>query len=363
MKLFEEIKLNNLHVSNRAVRSATCEGAGDEKGSPNDKAVKLYEDLADGGTGLIISSYIFVSPEGKELPGHFGMTGDEDPARYRKLTEAVHLKGSKIIAQLVHTGGQTSGKATGGKTVAPSAVSSPQYPAVPEALSKDDIKRIIGDFGSAAKSAKEYGFDGVQIHGAHGYLVCQFLSPLLNRREDEYGGGLENRARFLMEIYAEIRKQTGEDFHVGIKLNGSDNIDGGFEPEESVTVAEALQEAGIDHIEVSAGTPGSGKKTPVQSDVKAGQNEGFNLEYAEKVRERVKLPLISVGGYRTLEKIEEAFDKGMDMVSLSRPLIREPGIINRWKSGDKEPSGCISCNGCFRPLIKEGLIRCTQLDK
>src|SRR5208283_3070241 len=182
----------------------------------------------------------------------------------RALTQAVHNKGGKICMQIVHAGGQTTTKTAGRRPLAPSAVKVDQFPEEPEAMSKNDIDEIIGAFGSAAGRAKSYGFDAVQLHSAHGYLINQFLSPLTNIRTDSYGGSVQNRCLFLIEVYRSVRSGVGPDFPALVKLNGSDNLDGGLSLNDAVYAACLLDREKIDGIEVSGGTSASGEKVPVR---------------------------------------------------------------------------------------------------
>ncbi|GAB4244940.1 MAG: NADH:flavin oxidoreductase [Deltaproteobacteria bacterium] len=361
MNPFEEATIGGIGLRNRIVRSATWEGMCDETGAPTDRLLSCYEALAGGGVGLIIAGYAFVSPEGKQNPGKMGMHDDSLVPALRELTRRVHGKGGKIAAQLVHAGGQAIRKVSGHPPVAPSAISLPFYREVPAALDPAGIARIAADFARAAARAKEAGFDGVQLHGAHGYLLGQFLSPLTNTRRDEYGGCLENRARVLVETVSAVRSAVGTEYPVWIKLNGDDFVDGGTTAEEAASAARFLEAAGIDAIEVSGGTPASGDRTPARVGVDSVAKEGYHRPLSRGIRRQVRIPVGAVGGFRSLSVIEDALRSGdADFVSLSRPFIREPGLLNRWASGDRRKAACVSCNGCFRPALRGDGIRCTQ---
>jgi len=208
-KLFESTEINGMKPANRFVRSATWEGMCDHNGRPTAKLADYYRDLARGGVGLITTGYTFVRPEGKQNPGKMGLYSDEFAAEMESLTAAVHDNGGAICIQLVHAGGQTDATQAGRQPLAPSAVKVEQYPETPQELSRDEIKQIVTAFAEAAGRAKAYGFDAVQLHGAHGYLINQFLSPLTNRRGDEYGGDIENRCRFMHEVYDAVRETVG----------------------------------------------------------------------------------------------------------------------------------------------------------
>ena len=358
-ELFETTTINGMTLANRFVRSATWEGMCDTDGRPTPKLASCYRDLAAGGVGLIITGYAFVRPDGKQLPGKMGIHTDDFSAEMRSLTGAVHNEGGKICMQLVHCGGQTTAKTAGRRPLAPSAVKVEQFPEEPEAMSKQDIDEIVAAFGDGARRAKEYGFDAVQLHAAHGYLINQFLSPLTNRRTDDYGGPVENRSRFLLEVYRRVRSEVGPDFPVFIKLNGSDNLEGGFDIGDAVHVARLLDKEKIDAIEVSGGTSASGEKTPVRTGIDNRDREAYNLSLALEIKKAVQCPIMAVGGFRSLEVINKAvFENGIDYISMARPFIREPFLIRRWKEGDLSPARCISCNGCFKPGLKEGGIYC-----
>jgi len=202
------------------------------------------------------------------------------------------------------------------------------------------------------------------MHGAHGFLINQFLSPLTNQRIDEYGGSIENRSRFLFEVYTAIRDAVGSDYPVMIKLNAQDNLKGGLELEDAMIVAEKLSEAGIDAIEISGGTPASGDESPARMKINKPEKEAYHLPLAQKIKQAVSCPVMVVGGIRSFEVAEKAVQKdGVDYISMARPLIREPNLANRWLQGDRSPAKCISCNSCFMPGIKEGGIYCVAEKK
>jgi 2,4-dienoyl-CoA reductase-like NADH-dependent reductase (Old Yellow Enzyme family) len=288
-----------------------------------------------------------------------GIHTDDFAVEMRSLAQAVHNEGGKICMQLVHAGGQTTSKTAGRRPLAPSAVKVEQFPEEPEAMRQQDIDAIVAAFGEGARRAKEYGFDAVQLHAAHGYLINQFLSPLTNRRTDGYGGPLEILCRLLLEVYRSVRSAVGPGFPVFIKLNGSDNLEGGLDIYDAVHAARLLDKEGIDAIEVSGGTSASGDKTPVRTKIDEPAREAYNLALAVAIRKVVRCPIMSVGGFRSPDVINETvIEKGIDYISMSRTFIREPRLIKRWKEGDRSLARCISCNGCFKPGLKEGGIYC-----
>lgn len=356
-KIFTENKIKNVTLSNRLIRSATWEGMCDNTGAPTEKLIKFYEEMINGGIGLLITGYQYVKKDGQQLPGQIGIHDNALAESHKNLTKRIHDSNGKIFAQIVHCGGQSSSKSSGFQPSAPSPVKTPQYPEEVKELTEEEIETLISSFTDAAMRAKEWGYDGIQLHAAHGYLINQFLSPHTNKRNDRYGATLDNRARFLYKVYESIRGETGEDFPITVKLSGNDNIDDGFKPDEAVKVAKKLDEMGIDAIEVSGGTPASGEKTPVRTDIPESENEGYNMDEALKIKENVSCPVISVGGFRSASVVEKALAH-IDFVSMARPLICEADLPNIWKKKEKNTSDCISCNGCFRPGLKEGGIRC-----
>jgi 2,4-dienoyl-CoA reductase-like NADH-dependent reductase (Old Yellow Enzyme family) len=331
-KIFEETVVNGMRLSNRLVRSATWEGMCDQDGRPTRKLADCYADLAKGAVGLIISSYTYVRRDGKQFPGQMGIYTDDFAVEMKALTTAVHDHGGKICMQLVHAGGQTNAKMIGSRPVAPSEVAVMQFPETPAELSSEDIAEIIRLFGAGAARAKEYGFDAVQLHAAHGYLINQFLSPLTNLRSDDFGGSPVKRRRFLMEVYRSVRNAVGSDFPVLAKLNIADNLEGGLVPDDGVEAARSLDQAGIDAIEVSAGTPSSGDLSPVRPGIANREQEAYNLPLASRIKNRVGCPVMVVGGIRSLEVVEDIIDRGdSDYVAMSRPFIREPALALRWQ--------------------------------
>jgi 2,4-dienoyl-CoA reductase-like NADH-dependent reductase (Old Yellow Enzyme family) len=357
--LFEEVVIGRISMRNRIVRSATWEGMCGQDGAPTERLLAFYEGLAEGGAGLLITGYAYVRPDGKQFHGKMGIYEDSQVDGLKNVSRRVHGRGGKVVAQLVHAGGQAIRASSGFSPVAPSAVSLPNYPEIPEELSQEGIRDIVAAFGLAAGRAKEAGFDGVQLHGAHGYLIHQFLSSLTNRRTDAYGGPLGNRCRFLSEVLHAVRAAVGEAYPVWIKLNGEDFLPGGFSLEEACGVARTLEEEGIDAIEVSGGTAASGQKTPARTRIDAPEKEAYHRALAREIKGKVRIPVGLVGGLRSPAVLEEILQAGdADFFSMSRPLIREPGLVKRWSSGDRSTARCISCNGCFIPGFKEGGIYC-----
>ena len=357
--LFEPVAIGSLSLPNRLVRSATWEGMCEDDGRPTARLARLYRDLVRGGVGLVISGYTFVRADGRQLPGKMGIHADELLPALTELTGAVHEAGGRIFCQLVHAGAQTTAKVIGQSPLAPSAVQAPNYPEMPRELSIAEIGELATAFAEGAGRAQLAGFDGVQLHGAHGYLINQFLSPLMNRREDAYGGSLANRMRFLEEVCTAVRRQVGPDYPVAIKLTAADHLEGGFEFAEAMQVAQRLEELGIDAIEISSGTAASGREGPVRQGIDRPEQEAYNALYARRLKEAVGVPIMVVGGLRSGAVLQRLLQDGeADLFSLARPLIRQPDLVNRWRQDESSRATCISCNGCFRPGLRGEGIYC-----
>jgi 2,4-dienoyl-CoA reductase-like NADH-dependent reductase (Old Yellow Enzyme family) len=362
--LYDKVNIGTLELPNRFVRSATWEGMCDEHGRPTAKLAGLYRELAEGGVGLVITGYTVVHPRGRQMTGAIGACSDGQIPVLSSLASAVHGPGGKIMAQLFHAGAQTSVRTIGEPPVGPSEVQSPFYSGVPKAMTTNQIEEVVVSFGQSARRAREAGFDGVQLHGAHGYLINQFLSPLTNVRTDRYGGSLMNRFRFLEEVFQSVREQVGPDYPVTIKLTGSDNLEGGLQIDDAVLFAKMLEDLGINAIEVSAGTSGSGEGVPVRKAINSEEKEGYNASLARRISENVNVPVMLVGGLRSFSVIKTLLDDNVaDFFSLSRPLIREPDLVNLWREDPGHRSTCTSCNLCFRPGMREGGIYCVPEKK
>lgn len=348
-QIFEATHIGKLKLKNRLVRSATWENLADEKGHMTYPLYQLYKELAAGGVGLIVTGYAFVTKDEQPNPGMMGIYDDSFITEYRKLTDTVHEQGGKIVMQIVYGGSQTGYPPEGRLIWGPSDVADLATGVVPTPITKEEIGELVKAFGDAAVRAKEAGFDGVQLHGAHNYLLSQFLSPYYNRRTDEYGGRIENRTRLHREVFAEVRSRVGEDFPVMIKLNCEDFIADGATIDDSLALAKMLAELGIDAIEVSGGTGGSGDAIPARLKINSVEKEAYHAEYAKSIAAEVDVPIILVGGLRSPEVIEKLLqDTGIDLFALSRPLLTEPDLPYRWRNGDRSRARCVSCNGCLQ---------------
>lgn len=349
--LFQETKLGNITVKNRFVRSATWENMTKEDGHITDKLYKIYEDLAKGEVGLIITGYANVVKEEQPNPGMMGIYNDSFIDEYKKLINLVHSYGSKIIMQIAYGGTKTTFNVGERVIFAPSEVAEKSTNVVGKAMTKEEIDYIVNAFADAGRRAKACGFDGVEIHGAHTYLINQFLSPFYNKRTDEYGGSLENRMRFLLEIYYKMRENVGDDFPILVKLTASDFHEDGLTFDETRIICKKLEQSGIDAIEISGNIHGKAKSMVGEVfDSYQIQEEGYFLEYAKIISNEVNVPIITVGGFKNIDTMENLLNyTNIDYVALSRPLLAEPFLIKRWKDGDKRPPICVRCSKCRTP--------------
>ena len=350
--LFKPGQIGTLGLPNRLVRSATAERLADAQGRPLPQLKLLYRALAQGGVGLIITGHLYVHRSGRAHPEMTGIYADELIPGLAELTDAVHHEGGRIAAQISHGGMQCSKEAVT-ETLAPSNVDAPFLQQPAREMQPNEIERFIQAHAQAARRVKEAGFDGVQLHGAHGYLISQFLSPYINRRSDEWGGDLPKRMRFLRRVCQAVREQVGPDYPVFIKLGLADGLDGGLTLEEGLQIVAALEEIGLDGVEISGG---------VQSNsIQANPQEAYFRPLARAARAVTRLPILLVGGLRSRQEMEDVLVSGdADFVSLCRPLICEPDLPNRMLLGLQERARCISGSRCWPKEAGEG-IRCKCL--
>jgi 2,4-dienoyl-CoA reductase-like NADH-dependent reductase (Old Yellow Enzyme family) len=321
--------------------------------------------LVQGKVGLIITGHAYVSPEGQAAPAQLSIHTDGHVPWLKEMVDKVHDAGGKIAVQVSHAG-RYALKLPNVVRIGPSTIESRGEIQCKE-MTEEEIHRVVAQFAEAARRAKTAAFDAVQIHAAHGYLLSEFLSPFFNKRTDAYGGPVSNRARFLLEVVKAVRQQVGDGFPVLVKLNSQDFLEGGFSVEDMLEVASFLGDAAVDAIEMSGGHHVEGifgEFFPARKTRFKGEEGPYYLDEARRYKERVQVPLMLVGGIRSLEWARRVASEGIaDYVSLCRPLIREPGLINRWKSGDTTKSACVSDNDCFSPALKGEGVRCTVAAK
>jgi 2,4-dienoyl-CoA reductase-like NADH-dependent reductase (Old Yellow Enzyme family) len=362
-KLFTKSAINSLELQNRFVCSATWEGMADEEVNPTPKLLETMTAFGAGGVGLIVTSHAFVSPEGRATPWQLAIDKDKRIDGLKKMTDAVHATGGRIAIQLAHAGAFAAATMSGMPRLVASPAAGPDTSPQKE-MDGRDIKAIITAYATAAARAKAAGFDGLQIHSAHGYLLSQFLSPAFNRRRDKYGGDIGNRSRIHREICHTIRDVVGKYFPLLIKINGQDFIENGLTADDAAMAVRLLAAAGVDAVELSGGMIISGKLSPSRSRINTPAREAYFRSEAQKLREAVDLPLILVGGNRSFEVSDLLIADGTaDYISMSRPFIREPGLIRRWQEGDLRRAECTSDNLCFAPAFAGRGVYCVTRER
>jgi 2,4-dienoyl-CoA reductase-like NADH-dependent reductase (Old Yellow Enzyme family) len=364
-ELFECTSIKGMSLANRFVRSATWEGLADQDGAITPRLIEMMVELAKGEVGLIISGYAFVSLDGQSSPRQLAAYEDRFLPGLRDMVKGVHSAGGKIALQLVHGGCMANSELSGLDPIGPSAVEMNGQP-ICRMAGREDMARIVSAFARAAELAKQAGFDAVQIHAAHGFLLSQFLSPAFNKRTDEYGGELANRARLLLQVVRSVRKAVGPEYPILIKINSEDFLDGGMSCAEAVEVSGWLEQASVNAIEFSGGTTKSPEKfLPVRPGrLKTPEEEVYYRKAARLYKQKVTIPLILVGGIRSYEVAEDLVRNGTaDYISLSRPLICEPRLVKRWREGDRRKAECVSDNACFAPAMDGRGLYCVTMAK
>lgn len=320
------LRINGVSIKNRLVMPPMSTAKCDDNGFITDKICEYYDEKTKGGyIGLVITEYSYISQQGKACKGQISVSKDEDIEGLSRLAETVHKNGSKIFAQINHAGSGTGEPITGMKGVAPSVVLHPFLASVPgaenflpEELSVQEIKDIVAAFAEAALRVKKAGFDGVEIHAAHGYLLSQFYSPLMNKRTDEYGGSLENRIRIHKEILCAVRKAVGEAYPVAVRFGACDFTEGGSTVEEGVEASLELEKAGADLLDITAGMSGwqvLNKKEP-----------GYFKIMTEKIKEKVSVPVLLTGGITDKETAETLLEeKKADLIGVGRAILKNSG--------------------------------------
>lgn len=327
--IFDQTDLHGLRLQNRVFRSATWMALADDKGYVTDRIVELYKRLAKGGIGAIITGITSVVPTDKPLDGIMVFSDGSYAEGHKRITNAVHAAGSKIFLQAAMVASVKEGE------------DGCLHEVPIDGWTEDEIQKLVEQFGDSALRARTAGYDGVQIHAAHFFFLSQFISPLLNHRTDEYGGSSSKRARILVDILKDMRRKAGDDFCIIVKVNASDGVANGLSERDFIDICKNLADAGIDAIEVSA----NGTSRP---HVRVGIDEAYFRDYAILLKKTCDVPVILVGGHRSMEAMNRLLSETpIDFLSMSRPFIREPGLLRRWRRGDTRPSLCISCNSCY----------------
>ncbi len=355
VNLFEPCRIGGMELRNRFMRSATWDGSADSSGAVTDTSVALYRELGRGGVGLIVSGYAFISALGQASPGQYGIHSDDMLPGLHRLVQVAHQGGAKIAAQIVHAGINSRYLAQKGiKSLAVAEM--PEVERPHRQMTEEEIEEIISQFAAAAGRAVAAGFDAVQLHGAHGYLMSQFLSPLYNHRTDGWGGTAVKRRRFHLEVTKRVRRAVGGAFPLMIKLGVQDDREGGLSLEEGIETGRQMADNGIDAIEVSAGVG-----SPVQTTRQGDPERAYFRERAAALKRKVSVPVMLVGGIRSLEMAKSIVDSAdADLISMCRPFIREPDLIRRWQKGEVKPGKCISCNKCSAIVGKGESLECGE---
>jgi len=383
--LFSSSGLGPVTLRNRSIRSAAFEGMAPGHLVSED-LINYHQAVAAGGVGMTTVAYAAVSQSGLSFDHQLWLRKEAIPG-LRKLTDAVHREGAAAAIQIGHCGLMAKRSVSGGVCFAPSGKFNLYGPTFPRSMKKEEIGSVAADFGKAVHLCREAGFDAVEVHAGHGYLISQFLSSYTNKRRDEYGGSFENRSRFMQEVMREVMQAAGDDMAVVVKMNLRDGFKGGMELDESVRVARLLESNGVHGLVLSGGFTNKAPmyvmrgRMPVE--VMAAMlkkdkwmkpmlkyfgsmlmkpepfSEGYFLDDALKVREAVKLPLIYVGGLVSLEKINEVLGKGFEFIQIARALINDPAFINKLRSGEITRSACKHSNYCIAVMYSDKM-KCFQ---
>jgi len=383
-KVFGPARLGPLTLKNRIIKAATFEGVM-PKGHVSDELIAFHRRVAAGGAAMTTVAYLAVSPEGR-TDRHCLLLNDESLPGLRRLTDAVHAEGAAVAAQIGHAGPVANARSNRAPSLSPSGGITPMGSRL-RAVSVADIERITEDYRRGAVAASEAGFDSIEVHVGHNYLLSAFLSPKLNRRDDAFGGSVENRARFARQVLRAVREAVGDKVALTAKLNMADGVPGGLWLEESLQVAELFEsDAVLDAIELTGGSSlanpmylfrgeaplrefGATLPGPVRFGFKfiGGRflksypfEEAFFLPYARQFLDRLNTPLILLGGITQLETIEAALAEGFAFVAMARALLREPDLVARMESDAGTTSLCIHCNKCM-PTIYSGT-RCVLVE-
>ena len=384
---FDPLRLGPLTLRNRFVRSAAFEGmSAHHEVTP--ALIDYHASLAEGGVGMTTVAYASVSKSGLSFPHQLWMRPEILPGLQR-LTDAVHARGARVSIQLGHTGNMAKSSISGARPMAPSGRVNLYGPTWPRRMNSDDIRQFIHDFAAAVTLARQSGFDAVEIHAGHGYLISQFLSPLTNHRTDQFGGTFENRSRVLQDVLNACREAAGPAMAMMVKMNMSDGVSGGVSTDEAISTAKRIEALGADAIVLSGGfvsrTPLYIMRGEINPRLMAYHmkgwlerfvvekfgyalmkpmkfEEGYFLPLAQPFRKAVRIPLVVVGGMNSRPIIQQALDMGFDGIGIARALIHQPDFIHQLQEGLIHQSGCTICNYCVA-VMYSGEMRCYLRDK
>ncbi len=381
-KLFEPVKIGPITLRNRTIRAAAFEGMGNNN-NITPELIEYHRNVAKGEIGMTTVAYASVSHDGYSFP-HQLWIRDEIKPQLKAIADAVHHEGAAISIQLGHTGNMSNPKITGYRPISASAKFNLFGPTWPKKMNQNDIDRVIHDFANAVSIVKECGFNAVEIHAGHGYLISQFISPYTNKRTDEYGGSIENRSRFLKQVLQAVRKSAGNEMAVLAKMNLNDGFEGGISEEDAEYVAKLIESEGGDALILSGGFV---SKMPMY--VMRGQmphqimahyisdplvkfmvrwlgkyliksvpfKEGYFLDEGKRIVDSVSIPLVAVGGMDSIEIINRALKEGFSCVAMGRALIQDPGFIFKLKNQILDKTPCHHCNYCVA-VMYSGKMRC-----
>jgi len=384
--LFTPSKLGHLTLRNRSIRSAAFEGMCPQH-LVSDKLINYHTAVAEGGIGMTTVAYAAVSQSGLSFDHQLWLRKEAVPG-LRSLTEAVHQAGAAASIQIGHCGQMAKTKVSG-ECISPSGRFNLYGPTWPRVMKTKDIRQLIADFGQSVNLARESGFDAVEVHAGHGYLISQFLSQQTNKRKDEYGGGFKNRSRFMREVITEVMDAAGQDITVLVKMNLRDGFKGGMEISESIEVAKTLERLGVHALVLSGGFVSKAPMFVMRGSMPVKvmahymhekwmkpavrwfgnllmKSEPFTEAYflgdARLVRKAVTLPLVYVGGIVSRDMIERVLAEGFSFVQIARALIHDPAFINKIKTGELTVSGCNHSNYCIA-VMYSGNMACYQNEK
>jgi 2,4-dienoyl-CoA reductase-like NADH-dependent reductase (Old Yellow Enzyme family) len=381
---FTPFTLGPLRLRNRIVKAATFEGMC-PGGAPSEALLAHHRAVAAGGAAMTTVAYCSVSPEGRSYATQMRMRPEIVPA-LRRLTDAVHGEGAAASLQLGHCGYFADRRVIGGRPLGASRKLNLYGLALARPMTEEDLHRVIGDFARAARLAREAGFDAVELHFGHGYLVSQFLSPFTNRRRDRWGGPLENRVRLAVEVLRAVRAEVGGEWPVLLKVNLRDGFPGGLEVDEAVEVGRGLEAEGASALVLSGGFVSRTPLYMLRGDVPLRQmmavqdrwwaraglflfgrllveaypyEEAFFLPEARRMREAVRLPLVLLGGIKSAATLERAMQDGFEFAGMARALLHDPALPRKLERGEIAASGCVPCNECIAEMDRGG-VRCAR---
>ncbi len=379
-KFFTEGKLGPLLLRNRSIRAAAFEGMGDGH-TVTEALINYHTGVAKGGVGMTTVAYASISKSGLAFPHQLWLR-DEIVGDLKKLTATVHAEGAAISVQIGHCGNMANGALTGVRPIAPSTGINWYGPTFPRGMNREDIEIVKNDFKNAVRIAAESGFDAVEVHAGHGYLISQFLSPFTNKRKDNYGGSFENRKRFMVEMLSAVREVLPAHMALIVKMNCWDGFESGITKEEGIKTAQEIAQCGADAIVVSGGFVSRAPmfvmrgKMPInimahfirQSWKKifvklVGKQlvpsvrftEGFFMEEAEKIQQKINIPVILVGGMNSMKTIKTAMERGFEWIAIARALIENPNFVNDLQNEVIEKSGCTICNYCVAKIYSDSM--------